>query len=164
MDRLYGGKWRTLQCGQAGEVGIKQPPPPVPFPIQPGNRFPVASWGSSFLLPTHPPSPRLPGLTGAGQVAGAAVGGDVVQPVVPVDGEGICQAQHLLQGVIDEYQADEGAEAFLGEAGEVPHQVTGLGGHQHHSKKGHPEPNPEAELQVVQAVIPGGKGGSEPCQ
>lgn len=146
MDRLYGGKRRTLPCGQAGEDEIKQSPPPVPSPIQPGNRFPVASWGSSFLLPTHP---RLLGLTGAGQVAGAAVGGDVVQPVLPVDGEGICQAQHLLQGVVDEYQADECAEAFLGEAGEVPHQVTGLGGHQHHAKKCHPEPNPEAELQVV---------------
>lgn len=121
----------------------------------------MGSWGSSFLLPTRP---RLLGLTGAGQVAGAAVGGDVVQPVLPVDGEGICQAQHLLQGVVDEYQADECAEAFLGEAGEVPHQVTGLSGHQHYAKKGHPEPNPEAELQIVQAVIPGGEGESNSHQ
>lgn len=81
---------------------------------------------------------------------------------MPVDGEGFCQAQHLLQGVVDEDQADESTEAFLGEAGEVLHQVARFGGHQDQAEKGHPEPDPEAKLQVVQAVVPSGKGDPAP--
>lgn len=40
------------------------------------------------------------------------------------------QLQHLLEGVIDEYEADERGEALLCKSGEILHQVTGVSGHQ----------------------------------
>ncbi len=39
------------------------------------------------------------------------------------------QLQHLLEGVIDEYEADERGEALLCKSGEILHQVTGVSGH-----------------------------------
>lgn len=58
----------------------------------------------------------------------------------------IDQRQHLLNGIIDENEADEGTEAFLGEACEILHKVTGFSSHQNEAKEGHPETNPEAEF------------------
>lgn len=70
-----------------------------------------------------------------------------------MDGIGSGQVQHFAQGIIDEDEADEGTETFLGETGEVAHQHAGLCGHQHQAIGGHPDAYPQAERQVVQAVI-----------
>lgn len=48
------------------------------------------------------------------------------------------QGQHLLHRIVDENEADEGTEAFLSEACEVLHQVTGFSSHQDKAKEGHP--------------------------
>lgn len=79
-------------------------------------------------------------------MAGATVQGYIADLVVPVDGEVICQGEHLLNSIIDEDETDEGAEAFLREASEILHQVAGFGRHQNEAKEGHPKSNPEAEF------------------
>ena len=73
-----------------------------------------------------------------------------------LDGIGMGQGQHFSNSIIDEDETDESTEAFLGEAGKVAQQHAGLRGHQHQAKDGHPDANPQAEGQVIQAVISGG--------
>lgn len=73
-----------------------------------------------------------------------------------LDGIGMGQGQHFAHGIINEDEADKSTEAFLGEAGTVAHQHAGLRGHQHQAEGGYPDAHPQAEGQVVQAVISGG--------
>lgn len=73
------------------------------------------------------------------------------------------QMHHFAQGIVDEDEADEGTETFLSESGEVAHQYTGLCGHQHQAKDGHPDAHPQAEGQVVQAVISVRERASQGC-
>ena len=63
------------------------------------------------------------------------------------------ELQHLLEGVIDEDEADEAGEALLGEAGEVLDQEAGVGGHQHQAEECRPQADPQPELQVVEGVV-----------
>lgn len=62
-----------------------------------------------------------------------------------LDGIGTGQAQHFAHSIVDEDEADEGTEAFFGEAGEVAYQHAGLCGHQCQAKCGHPNAHPQAE-------------------
>ena len=64
------------------------------------------------------------------------------------------ELQHLLEGVVDEDEADEAGEALLGEAGEILHQEAGVGGHQHQAEERRPQADPQPELQVVKGVLP----------
>lgn len=41
----------------------------------------------------------------------------------------VSQLQHLLEGVVDEDEADEAGESLLREAGEVLDQEAGVSGH-----------------------------------
>lgn len=63
------------------------------------------------------------------------------------------ELQHLLEGVVDEDEADEAGEAFLREAGEVLHQVAGVGGHQRQAEERRPQTDPQPELQVVELIV-----------
>lgn len=80
-----------------------------------------------------------------------------------MDWIGTDQVQHLPQGIINEDEADEGTESFLCESGEVAHQQAGLCSHQCQAKCGHPDADPQAEGQVVQAVISVRVRGSRDC-
>lgn len=71
----------------------------------------------------------------------------------------VAQLYHLLESVVDEDEADERREAFLGEAREVLHQEAGVGGHQHQTEEARPQADPQPELEVVEAVV-SGRGGT----
>lgn len=64
------------------------------------------------------------------------------------------QFQHLLEGIVDEDEAYETGEALLGEAGEVLDQEAGIGGHQDQAEERRPQADPQAELQIIEAVVP----------
>lgn len=70
-----------------------------------------------------------------------------------MDWIGTDQVQHLPHSIINKDEADEGTEPFLCESGEVAHQKAGLCSHQCQAKYGNPDAYPQAEGQVVQAVI-----------
>lgn len=86
-------------------------PPPIPFifPIRHRKRC-VLTWVGSDAL--------------------ALVHGHVVRLEVRIDGVVLKSSDHLLDGVVDEDEADEGGEAFLCEAGDVLYNEAGVGGHQ----------------------------------
>lgn len=65
----------------------------------------------------------------------------------------VSQFQHLLEGVIDENEAYKTGEALLGEAGEVLNQEAGIGGHQDQAEERRPQPDPQAELQIIKVVV-----------
>lgn len=69
--------------------------------------------------------------------------------------EGVPQVAQLLQGLVDEDDADEGGEGLLGEAGDVAHQAAGVRGHQHHAEERGPEPDARPQGQVGERVFPG---------
>lgn len=64
------------------------------------------------------------------------------------------QFQHLLEGIVDEDEAYQRGEALLGEAGEVLHQEAGIGGHQDQAEESRPQADPQAELQIIEFVVP----------
>lgn len=70
-----------------------------------------------------------------------------------MDWIGTDQIQHFPHGIINEDEADKSTESLLCESGEVTHQQAGLCSHQSQAKRGHPDAYPQAEGQVVQAVI-----------
>lgn len=69
----------------------------------------------------------------------------------------VSQLQHLLEGVVDEDEADEAGEALLRESGEVLDQVTGVGGHERQTEERRPQTDPQPELQVVERIVSVGK-------
>ena len=80
-----------------------------------------------------------------------------LQVVVLVDGVVVAQVQQLLQGLVDEDDADERGEGLLGEARDVAHQGAGVRGNQHHAQEGRPQPDARPQRQVGQAVLPVGQ-------
>lgn len=90
--------------------------------------------------------------------AAAVVLSDEVRIVVGVDRVVVSQLDHLFESVVDEDEADERREAFLGETREVLHQEAGVCGDQHQTEYRRPQADPEPELEVVQAVVSVGKG------
>lgn len=73
----------------------------------------------------------------------------------------VSQLQHLLEGVVDEDEADEAGEALLRESGEVLDQVTGVGGHERQAEERRPQTDPQPELQVVERILSVGKKTTE---
>lgn len=77
--------------------------------------------------------PRAPlGLpvTCVGGDALAFVDGDRVRLEVHVDGVVLEGTDHLLNGIVDEDETDEGGEALLSEAGDILDDKAGVCGHQ----------------------------------
>lgn len=66
----------------------------------------------------------------------AFVGGDRVRLEVHVDGVVLEGTDHLLDGIIDEDEADEGGETLLGEACDIFDDKAGICGHQHKALDG----------------------------
>lgn len=67
----------------------------------------------------------------------------------------VAQLDHLLKSVVNEDEADQGGEALLGEAREVLHQETGVGGDQQEAEQARPQADPQPELEVVEVVVSG---------
>ncbi len=65
----------------------------------------------------------------------------------------VAQLYHLLERVVDEDEADERREAFLGEAREVLHQEAGVCGDQHQTEYARPQADPQPEFEVVETVV-----------
>lgn len=78
---------------------------------------------------------------------------DVVHLKVGVDGVVVSELEHLLEGIVDEDEADEAGEALLGEPGEVLNQEAGVSGHEHQAEERRPQTDPQPELQVVKVVV-----------
>lgn len=60
----------------------------------------------------------------------AFVGSDGVRLEVHVDRVILEGTNHLLDGIVDENEADEGGEALLGKAGDILDDETGIRSHQ----------------------------------
>lgn len=81
------------------------------------------------------------------------VEGEVVQLVVHVDGVVMPEADQLLQGLVDEDDADEGGEGLLREAGDVADQRAGVRGDEQQAQEGGPESDAGPQVQVGQTVL-----------
>lgn len=88
-------------------------------------------WDLEILFPTY-----------SGCHAHAVILRDMVDFVVRVDGVVVGKLQHLLEGVVNEDEADEWGKALFCEACEVLHQETGVCGHQQEEQEGWPQANP----------------------
>lgn len=77
-----------------------------------------------------------------------------VQVAVCVDGVDFSQVDKLLQGLVDENEADEGCKGLLCEACDVTHQGAGICGHQHQTHEGRPQANTGPQRQVRQVIVP----------
>lgn len=89
------------------------------------------------------------------------VRGEFVQVVVLVEGVMVPQVDELLQGLIDEDDADERGEGLLGEARDVTHQGAGVGGHQDDAEHRRPQADAGPQRQIGQAVLPGRRASGE---
>lgn len=78
---------------------------------------------------------------------------DIIHLVLGVDGIVVSQFEHLLEGIIDEDEAYETGETFLGEPGEVLNQEARVSGHKRQAEERRPQADPQAELQVVKLVV-----------
>lgn len=113
-----------------------------------------------FSLPTSSPtcSSSLAwlhgGLTWVWSHALALVRGHVVRLELRVDGVVIEGSDHLLDGVVDEDEGDEGGEAFLGEARDVLDDEAGVRGDQDETLQAGVQTNPQPELHVVNIIAP----------
>lgn len=58
-----------------------------------------------------------------------------------VDGVEFSQVAQLLQGLVDEDDADEGSKGLLREASDVAHQRAGVCGHQQQTQQCRPQAN-----------------------
>lgn len=77
-----------------------------------------------------------------------------LQIVVFVDGVVNAQVDQLLQRLIDEDDADQRGESFLGEASDVTHQRAGICSHQQEAEEGRPQADARPEGEVGEAVLP----------
>lgn len=123
--------------------------------IHPGWDPPSHPW----LLPRQPRDE----LTWVGGDALALVHGHIVGLEVRVDGVVLEGPNHLLDGVVDEDEADEGGEALLGEACDVLYNEAGVGCHQDKALQGRVQPNPQAEFHVVDPIA-SGRGDTQSCE
>ena len=71
-----------------------------------------------------------------------------------VDGVDLPQVDELLQGLVDEDEADEGGEGLLGEARDVADQRAGVRGNQQEAEQRGPQADARPQGQVGEAVVP----------
>ena len=76
------------------------------------------------------------------------VHGEFVQVVVLVEGIVFPQVDELLQGLVDEDDADEWGEGFLREACDVTNQGAGVRGHQHDAEERRPQADACSQGQI----------------
>lgn len=93
------------------------------------------------------------------------VSGEFLQIVVHIKGIRLPEMNELLQGLIDEDDADERGESLLREACDVTDEWAGISGHQQQTEERRPQPDTRPEGQVRQPVFPVNKhtGSHEWC-
>lgn len=64
------------------------------------------------------------------------------------------QVEELLQGFVNEDEADEGSEGLLCEPCDVAHQRAGVRGNQEQTQQGRPQADAGPQRQVGQVVVP----------
>lgn len=84
----------------------------------------------------------------ARQDSNIRVGGEFVQVVVLVEGVVVPQVDELLQGLVNEDDANERGKGLLGEARDVTHQGAGVGGHQDDTEDSRPQANAGPQRQI----------------
>lgn len=84
----------------------------------------------------------------ARQGSNIRVGGEFVQIVVLVEGVVVPQVDELLQGLVNEDDADERGKGFLREACDVTHQGAGIGGHQDDAEDSRPQADAGPQRQI----------------
>lgn len=73
-----------------------------------------------------------------------------------IDGVVHPQVDQLLQGLVDEDDADEGGERLLCEARDVADERAGIRGHQQDAEEGRPQADAGPQGEVGEAVVPEG--------
>lgn len=68
------------------------------------------------------------------------------------------QVDQLLQGLIDEDDADQRGESFLGEASDVTDKWAGVRRHQQQTQEGRPQADTGPQGEVGEAILPGRDG------
>jgi hypothetical protein len=76
---------------------------------------------------------------------------------VQVHGVVVEDVEELLERLHDEDERDERREALLGEARDVAHEGRQVKCHHDEQEGSDPHADPEAQRQVVQVIVPGGK-------
>lgn len=80
---------------------------------------------------------------------------ELVQVAVGVKRVDLPQVEELLQGFVNENEADEGREGLLCEPGDVAHQRAGIRGNQEQTEQGRPQADAGPQRQVGQVVVSG---------
>ncbi len=80
--------------------------------------------------------------------------GEFVQIAVRIEGIDFSQVEELLQGLVDENEADEGGEGLLCEPSDVAHQRARICGNQHQTQQGRPQADASPQRQIGQVVVP----------
>lgn len=74
--------------------------------------------------------------------------------IVLINGVMMPQVEQLLQSLVDENDADQRCESFLGEARDVTDKRTGIRGHQQQTEEGRPQANAGPQGEVGEAILP----------
>lgn len=80
---------------------------------------------------------------------------ELLKVVVLIDGVVHPQVEQLLQSLIDEDDADQRGERFLGEARDVTDERAGVRGHQQQTEEGRPQADTRPQGEVGEVVLPG---------
>ena len=79
---------------------------------------------------------------------------EFVQIAVCVEWVDRSQVDELLEGFVDEDEADEGGEGLLCETSDVAHQRASIRGNQHQAQRGRPQADAGPQGQIGQMVVP----------
>lgn len=70
-----------------------------------------------------------------------------------VEGIDFSHVEELLQGFVDEDEADEGSEGLLCEASDVAHQRACISGNQEQTEQGRPKADAGPQREIGQIVV-----------
>lgn len=75
-----------------------------------------------------------------------------------IEGVVFTQFEELLQGLVDEDEADKGGKGLLCETSDVAHQRAGICGNQNQTQQGRPQADASPQRQIRQVVVPDVRG------
>lgn len=79
---------------------------------------------------------------------------EFVQIAVCIEGVDLSQVNQLLQGLVDEDEADQGGKGLLCEPSDVAHQRACISGNQNKTKHSRPQADASPQRQIGQVVVP----------
>lgn len=83
---------------------------------------------------------------------------EFVELAVRIEGVVFTQFEELLQGLVDEDEADKGGKGLLCEPSDVAHQRAGICGNQNQTQQGRPQADASPQRQIRQVVVPDVRG------